>query len=96
MAKAKAKATEKADNTLFIGKKPTAWLAGLGLDEVRFLAPVRPGDTLVLDVETVSTRESKSNPEAGIVSHSFKLLNQHEEAVLTYKGAGMVEKRDKS
>lgn len=79
---------------LFIGKRPTAWLAGLGLDEVRFLAPVGPGDTLVLEVETLSKRSSKSNPKAGIVTHAFRLLNQRDEPVLTYKGAGIVEKRN--
>jgi acyl dehydratase len=80
---------------LFIEQRPTAWLIGLGLDEVRFLAPVRPKDTLVLEFETISKRSSKSRPEGGIVTNAFTLLNQRDEAVLTYKGSGMVEKRNR-
>jgi acyl dehydratase len=79
---------------LLIEEKPMAFLAGLGLDEVRFLAPVMPYDLLVLEIEAISKRESKSNPKAGIVTHTFRLLNQRDEPVLTYKGAGIVEKRN--
>ena len=79
---------------LFIEGKPIAFLAGLGLDEVRFLAPVMPNDVLVLEIEAISKRESKSNPNGGIVTHAFRLLNQRDEPVLTYKGAGLAEKRN--
>ena len=79
---------------LLIEEKPTAWIAGLGLDEVRFQAPAVPDDLLVLEIEAISKRESKSNSKAGIVTHTFRLLNQRDEAVLTYKGAGLVEKRN--
>jgi len=78
---------------LFIEKKPIAFLAGLGLEEVRFVAPGMPGDVLVLEVEPVSKRQSESNPQAGIVTHRFRLLNQRDEPLLTYKGVGIVEKR---
>jgi len=78
---------------LMIEENPMAIIVGLGLDEVRFLNPGRPGDRLTVEIEAISKRESKSRPGAGIVSHSLRLLNQHGETVLTYKGAGMIEKR---
>ncbi len=72
---------------------PGAYIAALGLDEVRFLAPARAGDVLVLEYEAISKRDSKSRPHAGIVSVAHKLLNQRNEIVLTMKGSALVERR---
>lgn len=79
--------TEKSDQPM--------WVAGLGIDNVRFVAPGRPGDVLVLEIEATSKRKSDSIPNAGIVRFSFKLLNQREELVLTSETAILVEKRRK-
>jgi len=77
-------------------KNPTpAWMAGLGWDKVRFLSPARPGDVLTLEIETTSKRESKSDPNAGIVHFAGRLLNQHGEPVLAQKGSALVAKRRK-
>ena len=73
-----------------------AYVAGLGSDELRFVAPARPGDILVLEVETISKRNSKSAPNAGIVGYAMQLLNQQGEPVIKAKSAALVEKRDKS
>jgi acyl dehydratase len=81
---------------LMIENNPMAIVVGLGLDEVRFLTPGRPGDRFILEIEAISKRESGSRPDSGIVTHSFRLLNQHDEAVLTYKGTGMIRKRSSS
>jgi len=51
-------------------------LAGLGLDEVRFLAPVRPGDTLSGWATIIATRVSQSRPGTGIVTFRCVLANQ--------------------
>ncbi|MDD5094159.1 MAG: MaoC/PaaZ C-terminal domain-containing protein [Dehalococcoidia bacterium] len=72
---------------------PTAFIVGLGLDEIRFLVPARPGDILVLEREVISMRESKSNPEAGIVTYANRLLNQKEERVFTMNSSCLVERR---
>ncbi|MCA1764808.1 MAG: hypothetical protein LC633_00890 [Desulfobulbaceae bacterium] len=80
---------------LMIEQNPMAIVIGLGLDEVRFLAPGRPGDRLTVEIEAISKRESRSRPEAGIVTHYLRLFNQDEEVVLSYKGTGMIEKRDR-
>ncbi len=79
---------------LMIEQKPMAIVVGLGIDEVRFLNPGRPGNLLILEIEAIAKRESKSKPAAGIVTHSSRLLNQQDQVVLTYKGTGMIEKRE--
>lgn len=80
---------------LMVGGRPMAFVAGLGLDEVRFLTSVMPDDRLVLEIEAIAKRESRSNPDNGIVTHAFRLLNHHAEVVLIYKGTGLIEKRHK-
>ena len=54
----------------FIGR--SASLGSPGVDEVRWLAPLRPGDDLTLDIDVVEARVSRSRPETGIVT--FKAL----------------------
>jgi acyl dehydratase len=58
-------------------------LAGLGMDELRFKAPVRPGDTLGALVSVEKTQET-SDPSRGVLTVRVKLLNQREEVVLEY------------
>ncbi len=50
----------------FIGR--TASLGSPGVNEMRWLAPLRPGDDLTLDVEVAEARVSRSRPETGIVT----------------------------
>jgi acyl dehydratase len=50
----------------FIGR--TASLGSPGVNELRWLAPLRPGDDITLDVEVAEARVSKSRPETGIVT----------------------------
>jgi acyl dehydratase len=50
----------------FLGR--TASLGSPGVNELRWLAPLRPGDDLTLDVEIVEARLSRSRPETGIVT----------------------------
>lgn len=73
----------------------TAIVAAIGVDNLRFLTPARPGDVLILEGEATTKRESKSRPNAGIVSFAYKLLNQRGEPVLTYESTILVEKRPK-
>src|SRR6516225_9954584 len=49
----------------FIGR--TASLGSPGVNELRWLTPLRPGDEVVLDVEVTQTRVSRSRPSTGIV-----------------------------
>ena len=68
----------------------TAAIAGLGIDELRFLAPVRPGDRLTQTTEVVDVRPSSSRPERGVVRGRRAVLNQDGVEVLTYVVAWMV------
>lgn len=61
-----------------------ASLASPGLDELRFLRPVRPGDELWIRVTVDSARLSRSKPDRGLVHTSIQVLNQDDDAVLTF------------
>lgn len=54
----------------FIGR--TASLGSPGVNELRWLAPFRPGDDIILDVEVLEARPSRSRPTTGIVM--FKMI----------------------
>ena len=70
-----------------------AIIAGLGWEKVQFLTPARPGDVLIFEEEVVWKRESKSDPNAGIIHSTARLLNQRGEAVFTIEGTGLIQKR---
>ncbi|MBL8439359.1 MAG: MaoC family dehydratase [Zoogloeaceae bacterium] len=55
-----------------------------GIDELRWLAPVRPNDTLHCEVEVLEVRPSKSKPDRGIARLKYQAKNQRQEAVLTF------------
>lgn len=57
----------------FIGR--TASLGSPGVNEVRWLAPLRPGDDLTLDVDVAEARVSRSRPETGIVTFKSTVRN---------------------
>ena len=61
-------------------------IGAAGWDEVRFHQPVRPGDELWLEVTWVSKRQSESKPDRGIVTALMKLVNQHNDVVLSHRG----------
>jgi len=64
-----------------------------GVDEVRWLEPVRPGDTLRVQLEVVEMRPSVSKPDRGVMRCRHRLINQHGEVVLTQLGMGMYRRR---
>ena len=63
-----------------------ASLASPGLDELRWLKPVRPGDTLSVRVTVLKTVPSKSKPDRGAVTSFVEVINQAGEVVMTYQG----------
>lgn len=67
-------------------------VANLGWDEVRFPAPVFVGDTLRIETEVAELRESKSRPNAGIVTFIHRAYNQDEILVASCKRAGLQRK----
>ena len=60
-------------------------IANLGMDEVRFTAPVFAGDTLYAESEVLAKRESKSRPGQGIVTIRTLGRNQRGEVVCSFK-----------
>jgi acyl dehydratase len=70
-----------------------AVLAGLGFEDGRMMAPVRPGDRLRVMIEHLDKRPSQSKPDRGIVRSRFTVLNQHDESVMTLQGKVMVARR---
>ena len=68
-------------------------VANLGWDEVRLPNPLFVGDTIYAESEVLSKRESKSHPEAGIVTVKTRGYNQKGETVIEYKRTFMVFKR---
>jgi acyl dehydratase len=55
-----------------------------GIDELRWLTPVRPGDTLHGEVEVVEARPSRSKPDRGIARLRYNAVNQHGETVAAF------------
>jgi len=65
-----------------------------GIDEMRWLKPVRPGDRLRVRRTTLSARVLNSRPHIGVVGMQFDVLNQHGETVLTLKSASFMRRRE--
>lgn len=70
-----------------------AMLGGLGVDQLRWLKPVYPGDTLRCEAEVIEARASESKPDRGIVRVAMTILNQADEPVLRQEGVIMVRRR---
>jgi acyl dehydratase len=70
-----------------------ASLASPGLDELRWLKPVRPGDMLSVRVTVLKTVPSKSKPDRGAVTSFVEVINQTGEVVMTYKVINIIAKR---
>ena len=56
---------------------------GLGVDELRWPTPVRPGDTIRAEIEVVSITPSRSKPDFGVVRTKVTVRNQKNEVVLS-------------
>jgi acyl dehydratase len=68
-------------------------VANLGWDEVRFPSPLFHGDTVHVVTEVIELRESKSRPEAGIVTFLHKAFNQKDQLVASCKRSGLQRKK---
>jgi acyl dehydratase len=71
-------------------------IANLGWREIRLTQPVFPGDTLYAESEVLETRESKSRPEAGVVTVRTTGRNQDGLVVCTFERTILVAKRGHS
>ena len=57
-------------------------MIGAGVEEIRWILPVRPGDSLRTEAEILNVRHSNSRPEYGIVRSRTMVYNQRDEPVL--------------
>ena len=59
-------------------------IIGLGVDQVRWSAPVFADDSLRNSLEVLEVSPSKSKPDRGILKLKHKILNQNDEVVMTF------------
>jgi len=71
----------------------TAALGSPGIDELRWLRPVRPGDTLTFYATALEARPSKSKPDRGVVVSLTEAVNQTGEVVMTMRGMTLTLRR---
>jgi acyl dehydratase len=73
--------------------KDTVSLGSPGVDELRWVKPVRPGDTLSGRVTVLECVPSRSKLDRGVVRSTVELRNQHGEVVVTSKGLSLFGRR---
>lgn len=71
-----------------------ASLGSPGLDELKWMKPVYPGDTLRVESELLEKRRSSSRPEMGLTKTQSTVFNQHNEPVMSMIANGMVRVRN--
>jgi acyl dehydratase len=70
-----------------------ASMASPGVDEIRWMIPVRPGDSLSIRVTVLETKRSRSKPDRGIVRSLVEVMNQNREVVMSLKPLSIVRCR---
>lgn len=74
----------------------SASLGSPGLDNIRWLKPVRAGDTITYTRVVLESRPSESRPGVGLVKSRWEAVNQQGETVMTMEGWGMFGRRPAS
>lgn len=64
-----------------------------GVEEVRWVKPVRPGERLHVRRTTLSARVSKSRPDLGVVEFQFEVLNADGDVMMLQKNACFIGRR---
>ncbi len=70
----------------------TATLGSPGIDTLRWLRPLRPGDTLHLRAVVSGVRPSESKPDRGVLTLHMEAYNQHSEVVISMEGVNFVRR----
>ncbi len=68
-------------------------LIGVGTENLSWLIPVRPGDTLTVVTEVLSVRASQSKPDRGLLRARHTTLNQHQQIVQEFVSTVVVQRR---
>ena len=72
-----------------------ASMASPGIDELRWMRPVRPGDSLSIRVSVVEANRSRSKPDRGLVRSAVEVLNQDQEVVMSLKAMNILGCRER-
>lgn len=70
-----------------------ASLGSPGIDELRWVRPVRPGDALSVRVTVLETRPSRSKPDRGIIRSQIEVLDAHGQVVMTLVALNLLLRR---
>ncbi|MEO7006374.1 MAG: MaoC family dehydratase [Terrimesophilobacter sp.] len=70
-----------------------ASLASPGMNDLRWLKPVRPGDTLSVRFTILESRPSQSKPDRGLVRTAIEVLNQTGEMVMSMTALNIIGRR---
>ena len=70
-------------------------LGSPGIDELRWLAPVRPGDVLTVRAKVLKARRSNSKPDRGLIHTSAEIFNQDGAMVMSMKAVNVVACRER-
>lgn len=68
-------------------------LGSPGMDEVRWLKPVRPNDTIHTEAEVLEVRPSSSKPDRGVLRMRYEIVNQQGDAVMSFVALQMLRRR---
>lgn len=71
----------------------SASLGSPGIEQLKWLLPVRPGDTLRMRLTVLESRPMQSKPAVGLVRSRHEVLNQHGQTVMQMEGYGMFRRR---
>jgi acyl dehydratase len=74
----------------------TASLGGPGIDELNWLAPLRPGDDITLDIYVLESRVSRNRPQMGLITMKVEIHNAARHKLLEAKWPVMIGRRDAS
>jgi len=72
----------------------SASLGSPGIDDLRWLKPVYPGDTISAEMTVLEARVMNSKPHIGLVLSRWRVFNQDAVDVMTMQGWGMFARRD--
>ena len=73
---------------------PETSMGASGVEELRWIEPVHPGDTLRVEVEVLDKRPSESRPEMGHVRMTLTGYNQDEDPVIEWTSTSMYRRRN--
>ncbi len=77
-----------------LGLMEKSSLGGPGIQDLRWVLPVRPGDTLHGEIEILEARPLKSRLDRGVLRYHTIGYNQRDEAVITFDSASFLKRRE--